>query len=251
MGKLYRFKAYLINKGVIKVKLKRRDIGGKRPRRQRKTKILPFLILISFMVVLLFFYYQFEKSIMPSVLAMAEFKAKTIATAAINDSINETLNEAGITSMDLVTYVSGKDGKITVQVNTILINEIMSKVIKNLDNKFEEIKVYNLSVPLGNLTGSELLANYGPIIDVMIMPIGTATIDYDREFRDTGINQVNHRVWLDIRTEIQIVVPMATKQIFIGQKFVLVDHIWEGQVPPNYITVPKENVLDVAPAKVP
>lgn len=188
---------------------------------------------------------------MPSVLAMAEFKAKTIATAAINDSIKKTLVEADITSMDLVSYRYDSEGKINVQVNTILINDLTSKVIYNLDKRFEEVEVYNLSVPLGNLTGSELLANYGPVIDVMIMPIGTATIDYDREFRDTGINQINHRIWLDIRTEVQIVVPMATKQININQKFVLVDHVWEGQVPPNYITVPKENVLDVAPAELP
>lgn len=185
---------------------------------------------------------------MPSVLQMAEFKAKTIATAAINEAIRDTLKEHGVESTDFVTYVADKNGNITsAQINTIVINNITSDVIANLDKKFEEISVYNLAVPLGNLTGSDLLANYGPIIDVMIMPVGTATIDYDREFKATGINQINHRVWLDIRAEVQIVVPMATKQLSIGQKFVLVDHLWEGDVPPSYVNVPKDNILDVAP----
>ncbi len=209
---------------------------------------MSILILFAVVLILYYFYYQFEASIMPSVLSMAEFKAKSIATAAINDAISETIEEYGIESRDLVTYIGDDQNNITsAQMNTILINALTADVIEKIDENLVEVQVYHLKVPLGNLTGSDLLANYGPIIEVMIMPIGTATIDYDREFRAAGINQLNHRVWLDINTEIQIVVPMATENIFINQKFVLVDEIFQGEVPPNYVNVPESNVLDVAP----
>lgn len=230
------------------MKLKRPNIKGKKPKKKKKQKLLPILILLCTILCVFFFYYQFEKSIMPSVLSMAQFKAKTIATSVINEAVKEVIEEYGISSKDLVHYVVDGDGSITsAQVNTIVINTITSDVNKKIDENFDKIGVYHLEVPLGNLTGSDLLANYGPVIDVMIMPIGTATINYDREFKATGINQINHRVWLDIQAEIQIVVPMATEQIYINQKFVLVDQLIEGEVPPNYVNVPESNILDVTP----
>lgn len=234
-------------------RISRRDFGGRKPRSKKRTKmtVTTMLILGTIFCLLLFFYYQFEKTIMPSVLSLAEFKAKTIATAAINEAIFDVLDRHSIEAKDFVSYLQDGEGNFSsAQINTLLISKLTAEVIKEIDVKLEEVDVYYLKVPLGNLTGSDLLANFGPIIEVLIMPAGTATINYDREFREAGINQINHRVWLDINTQIQIVVPMATEEIAIDQKFVLVDHVFNGEVPPSYVNVPKDNILDVAPMPV-
>lgn len=222
---------------------------GRKPKQLRNTaglKIVRIIVLIALVLPLFLIYKQYDENILPSVLTMAEFKAKAIATDVMNEAFNEFVTQNNIKSDDLVTYFYNDEGKVVEYgVNTIKINEICTGVMKNMSNKFKVLDACTLEIPIGNLTGSEIFANHGPKLRVKIQPVGTATINYDREFVDTGINQINHRVWLDIISEIQIVIPLATKHIDIAQKFTLVDRVLNGEVPPNFVNVPESNVLDV------
>ena len=66
-----------------------------------------------------------------------------------------------------------------------------------------------------------------------------------------GINQVNHKVWLDIDTTVQVVVPLFADQIHISRRIVLIDKMVSGKVPPNYVNVLPNNVLDGIDAATP
>ena len=53
----------------------------------------------------------------------------------------------------------------------------------------------NDKIPLGNISEGKIFANLGPKINIQVLPTGSAIINYDKEFRSTGINQINHTVW--------------------------------------------------------
>ncbi|MEG0711067.1 MAG: sporulation protein YunB, partial [Niameybacter sp.] len=135
-------------------------------------------------------------------------------------------------------------------VNSILINTLCADIVDKVAEKLSTIGTISFKVPLGNLTGSRIFANLGPEMSIQVLPIGTVKVDYDNQIRSTGINQVNHTVWLDIDTTVQVVVPLFADQIHISRRIVLIDKMVSGKVPPSYVNVLPDNVLDVAPGEV-
>ena len=61
--------------------------------------------------------------------------------------------------------------------------------------------------------------------------IGNADISYDRAFEAVGINQVNHRVWLDLQFVIQVSAPLMSEIMTSSRQFVLVDRTFSGDIP--------------------
>lgn len=230
----------------------RRNIKGRKPRKNKSKKKrigAYFCILIAVLSLSFIFIYTYlDKQILPIVVAMSQLKIKTIATQSINDAVKKTLVEKKINTDELVTYFYNEKGEIvSCGIDTISINEICADVITKIADEVNKYSDETIPIPSGNLIGSNIFANTGPNIDVKILPFGTATINYDREFKATGINQINHRVWLNIETTMQVVVPLASEKVTVTQQVTLVDRIISGTVPPNYVNVPDKNILDVAP----
>ncbi len=178
---------------------------------------------------------------MPTVLAMAEIRARTIASHAIGQAVKEGIQKQNLHSQDLVFYdYNDQQEVISYSINTMKIYELSADVIENLTKELDTIGETIVSVPIGNIMKSQIFSNMGPAIKIEVIPIGTAHIEYGTEFKSTGINQVNHRIWLEVNTELQIVSPLKENKITVSQQFTLVDRVMSGTVPPHYIHIPSE-----------
>ncbi|OON97228.1 MAG: sporulation protein YunB [Candidatus Epulonipiscium fishelsonii] len=212
---------------------------------QKIQGVTAILIIIAIVGAI---YIQLDEEILPTVMAMAELETTSIATEAINVAITETLLTNQITIEDLLTYDYNDDGElISWNVNSILINNLCNEIVSKCAKELKNIGTIVFQIPLGNATGSRLFANLGPEIKVEIMPIGTVTVDYENNIKETGINQINHTVWLDIKTTLQVVSPLFSNQIKVDRKIMLIDKILSGAVPPNYVNIPEEDFLDFVP----
>lgn len=227
----------------------RRNLKGKKPRnRKRKLYFKISLFLVVFIILSTYVYEYIDKQVLPTLFEIAEMRVHAHASTLVNEAIKQVIVENNIDTNDLVTYFYNDKGEITsTGINTMLINRLGSEVVDKISKNIEALGLETVYIPLGSVMNSNVFANVGPRIAIEILPIGNTSINYDREFRSTGINQVNHRVWFNIDTTLQIVVPMATEKITISQEFTLVDNVISGTVPPNYIHVPGNNILDVAP----
>lgn len=196
-------------------------------------------------------YIQLDREVMPTVIAMAETEATTISTKAINEAVNLSLTSSQVTEEDLISYDYNDAGElVSWNVNSILINTLCADIVDKVADKLGSIGSIALKIPLGNMTGSRIFANLGPEISIQVLPVGTVKVDYDNQIRSTGINQVNHTVWLDIDTTVQVVVPLFAEQVHITRRIVLIDKMVSGKVPPSYVQVLPQSVLDVAPGEV-
>lgn len=227
--------------------LVRRSIKGRKPHNKKRIKYIKLLIYFTIIAGLGMSTYNYlDKQCMPTLLAIAELNAKTQGSEIINNAVKEVLQDSKVETEELITYYYNSDGELTsIGINTIKINEISSQVIYTINEDIKSLSLEKIMIPFGHIIGSNVFANVGPNIGVELQPVGTTTINYNREFYSTGINQVNHRVWLDIETTIQVVVPMATEQITVSQQFTLIDNVINGVVPPNYINIPEDNVPNV------
>ncbi len=217
----------------------------KRGRKALRNRILYFIISIAFVIGI---YIQLDQQIFPSVMAMAKVQANTLATRAINQGVTKTLLTHQTSMEDLITCHYNTEGEIiSWEVNSILINKLCADLSENALIELQTMNTATFKIPLGNVSGSKLLANLGPKVGVEVLPIGMVKVNYDNDLRSTGINQVNHTVWLDIEATIQVVVPLISEDIIVHRKVVLIDKMIAGVVPPTYVNVPKEDALEMIP----
>lgn len=214
-------------------------------------KIQGIIALILIIATFSLIYIQLDREVMPTVMDMAELYATTEATKAINEAVSESLINIQATEGDFLSYDYNDQGElVSWNVNSILINTLCADIVEKVSEKLQNIGEVSLEIPLGNLTGSRIFANLGPDLSVEVLPVGSVRVDYDNEIRSTGINQVNHTVWLDIEATVQIVVPLFEDKVVVQRRVMLVDKMISGKVPPSYVNVPAQSILDVAPGDV-
>lgn len=191
-----------------------------------------------------------DKKIKPTVLTIAEIKAKQIASKAINESIHDRISD-DIRYQDLYFIRTDSEGNITfMQANTIMMNKLAAEVALTVQQKMQKIgseDSNNIRIPLGNILGSQLLAQYGPKVNVKVTTIGRVTVDFYTEFEQSGINQTRHKIYLQVNTQVKTVIPFTSQTMPVQSTVPIAETIIVGRVPENYVNVPKQELLNVVP----
>ncbi len=225
-------------------------VGGvlflKRTRNKKKTTFLLIVLLITFLI---YGFIIVDRNIKPTVLAISEVKARMIGTQAINDAVKNKIKD-DIKYKDLIFVQYDNNGKVTMmKANTILMNSIASDVALEVQENIKRIAMKSIEVPLGNALNSQILAQYGPKINIDIVPQGTVKVDFATEFEESGINQTIHRVFLTIHTDVRIIVPLGADTVKISSTVPIAETIIIGEVPEYFINVPENDFLNVIPEK--
>ncbi|MBS3994422.1 MAG: sporulation protein YunB [Alkaliphilus sp.] len=191
-----------------------------------------------------------DKKVKPSVLAIAEVKAREIATRAINESVNSKVSE-DIKYQDLISIRTDSEGNVTMmQANTVMMNRLASEVALSVQDNIKLIKASSVKVPLGNIFGSQLLAQYGPRLDIRVTPIGMVNVDFKTEFEHSGINQTRHKIHLIVNTQVRIIVPFSSNTTTVETSVPIAETIIVGKVPQSYIYVPEEDFLNIVDPQI-
>jgi len=80
-----------------------------------------------------------------------------------------------------------------------------------------------------------LFAAGGPKINVRVIPTGSVETDFESEFVSAGINQTRHRIYLEVKTTVGIVVPFTDKKTEITTRIPVAETVIIGDVPEFYI----------------
>ena len=121
------------------------------------------------------------------------------------------------------------------QANTVKINKIASDTTLAVQKKLQELGNERFNIPFGQALGSKLLASYGPLIRVVIVPIGTVRISVADDFEEAGINQTKHRLLLDVKTKVKVVVPLASSEAVVETQVPITETVIVGEVPQTYV----------------
>ncbi|OOB77744.1 MAG: sporulation protein YunB [Epulopiscium sp. Nuni2H_MBin001] len=209
-------------------------------------KIQGVMAIMGIVTIVAVLYVQLDEDLMPAVTVMAELEVVNRATEVINNAVAQTLESNQTTMEDLLHYDYNDSGElVSWNVNSILINQLCAELVNQCTNELKNLGSIDFEIALGNLTGSRIFANLGPSIVVGLVPLGSVTVDYESEIKSTGINQVNHTVWLDIEAIIQIVNPLLEEKAVVTRRIMLIDKVISGQVPSSYISMPEDSSIEV------
>ena len=86
----------------------------------------------------------------------------------------------------------------------------------------------------GSFTGFKLLAGRGPGIKITISSIGDVETDLRSEFTAQGINQTLHRVYLQVKCNVNILTPFDNIEREITNQVLLVENLIVGNIPNSY-----------------
>lgn len=178
-----------------------------------------------------------EISFKPTITEVAEVKAKLLATEAINKAIyDQVVSE--VSYQDLILIHKNNNNEITMmQANTLALRKVQSETTLAIQNILEELSSEGFKIPMGQILGSKLLAAYGPAINVKLIPVGTVSVDVINNFDQAGINQVRHLIYLDIESNVKIVVPMFDSQATVATRIPIAETVIVGPVPDTFVNL--------------
>lgn len=86
----------------------------------------------------------------------------------------------------------------------------------------------------GSFTGFKLLAGRGPGVKITISTIGDVETDLRSEFISQGINQTLHRVYLQVKCNVNILTPFDNISQEITNQVLLMENVIVGNIPNTY-----------------
>lgn len=205
---------------------------------KKKKLISPMLILFFLFLVISGGFWTVEAHLKPTLLAIAETKAMSIATKSINDVINEKVSKTIDPQGLLIVKVDSRGRVVFIQPNTMEFNRLAADTTIKVQDALKDIGAEKISLPVGQVLGSQLLASMGPKITVTIIPVGTVQVKVIDKFEQAGINQTKHMVYLMVTTQVRIVVPLVSKSVDVATQVPISEYVVIGEVPSTYVQFP-------------
>lgn len=199
----------------------------KEKRNRKKLKII-FVFIIAILTVIVSI-----QAINPIFEKMSEAEAKAIATKISNEKATEVM--ANYKYQDLVTIMKDNNGNITaITSNIIPINEIISDVAVKIQEELDKVESKEINIPIGSFTSSKILAGRGPNVNIKLKTIGDVETDFRSEFKEAGINQTLHRLYLQVDCKVAILTPFQTLERNISNQVILAENVIVGITPNTY-----------------
>lgn len=209
--------------------LNRNFIQTKR-RKIVKRKAIIFIICVLIPLIL---FDVITKKVEPALMAMCTLEAQNIGILVSNEAIGNVMDN--VVYEDLVILEKDSNGKLlALRANVTKMTELDTKISDEIQLLYGKMGNSFVKIPLGNFTGNSLLAGLGPNIKVKIVHFGTVTADFKSEFTSTGINQVRHRIYLEIETKVSIVAPLMTEEAEVVTSVNIAETILIGDVPESF-----------------
>ena len=139
--------------------------------------------------------------------------------------------------LELILIEKDDNGKIVLPSSTRGSNRIISETVLITLDTLKNVEKIAFDIPLGEVMGSYLLATYGPRIPVRLISPGKVNGKLHDSFEEAGINQVRHKIYLQIGTEMRIVIPFISSPIHIDVQVPIADAIYPGEVPETVVNI--------------
>ncbi|MGI6012855.1 MAG: sporulation protein YunB [Oscillospiraceae bacterium] len=207
-----------------------------RPRRPYRHRKHPGRLLASALVAsllfMLFSSYRYFRELSASI-GMSD--ASDLVIDAINTAVLDIMEEENYSYKDFVMLNTAANGEITAMTtNTILINRLAAEILQQVSID-ADCGSLNVSVPIGNLTGSSLLLGKGPNIEIEVIVLTSSYATVENRFTDCGINQTKHQLFLDMTLDIDILIPLQTLSTRVTQEILIAETIIVGEVPQMFV----------------
>ncbi len=199
--------------------------------RREALKLLAFLMLALTLALL--------------ILAVSHLRPllERLATTRVSNTVNRIIAEAVLEAIDsgeisyekLVSFEKDNEGRVTaLHSNMASFNRLRSAILDIILTRVDQVSARELSIPIGTLTGSALLAGRGPRISVRMESVGSSSAWFENRFSDAGINQTQHEIVLNVDVVVSILLPGIATSTKVSSAVTVAETVIVGAVPGTY-----------------
>ena len=194
-----------------------------------KNKKLFFILLSAIAIFIVI-----DSRLRPLVIETARYKVQSLVTQAANIAIIEEMEKTSLSYGDLITVSRDEKGDVSLlSYNTLEVNRLKSQITSSVIEKVNQLEQTDIFIPLGNITYMDFLHNKGPELRFRITPIAYVETDIESDFEHTGINQVNHRIFIVLEVKASALIPSYSTNVDFKTKVCVAQTIIIGKVPNN------------------
>lgn len=196
------------------------------------------LYCLAALALLVWLFLWAERSIIPTLVAIAESET----TRAANEVIVSTINEHLATLLNgkvLLEFETGPTGDLLyVRTNTTALNQVQADALEVLQEAIGALEGFTIRVPMGQAFGSKLFAPVGPKIPVRVIPYGTVRAQVYDSYDVTGINQTRYNILLRATCSVRVIIPLISARTEVVTDIPLTTVLIPGKVPDTYLSFP-------------
>lgn len=200
----------------------------------KKFKRFQVLVLIFCLLVIGVLVF-FQRNVTRVLISISEATIRSITTVAVNDAIYYTLNDA-LRYEDLIDLERDEQGNVTsITSDSLKINRIARDTAYLSQENLNKMSAEGIMVPIGALTGIEALAGFGQKINIKIIPISNVECRFVSKFQEAGINQTLHSLYLEIVSDISIILPSKSTNLASTIEVLICESVIVGKIPDTYL----------------
>ena len=171
----------------------------------------------------------------PVLTSLATARVSNTVNGIVTAAVNETIYSGGVDYDQLISFEKDNEGRITaVHSNMAVCNRLQSEILDLILTRVGQVSARELSIPVGTLTGSALLAGRGPRIKVRMESLGTSEARFENAFTSAGINQTRHQIMLNVDVYVSVLLPGFTTATKVSNSFTVAETVIVGAVPDTY-----------------
>lgn len=171
----------------------------------------------------------------PIVIDLAVAQLSGEVSAMVAQSVQEAIDSGQADYAALVQLERDEAGRVAVlQSNLTAFNRLQAHIADDIHQRLSSLADCELSIPLGNLSGSPLLAGRGPALRVRMQAVGSVSAALRNSFAAAGINQTRHQILLEISVNLSILLPGCTAAAQVSDQLAVAETIIVGSVPESY-----------------
>lgn len=206
---------------------------GKKVRKLKKGWII-FAIIFTSVIWILFILHNYISSV---IISICSAQVKSYAMSAVNNAVIETMANS-IEYSDLIKIEKDGEGNISlIETNSVLVNRLARETALQSESNLEKYCNYSIKIPIGQLSGTPLLANVGPEITIQLQPLNSVNCNFISEFEDAGINQTRHKIYLNVIANVQLILPTFNSTVKTAAEVLVCESLLVGKVPEIYLNM--------------
>ena len=167
-------------------------------------------------------------------------RAKYITTLEINAVTSQYLARCAQIYGNILVKDKSPDGQITA-INTDIskINLMQAEITSEVLNRLNKEGVYEMTLPLTNIFGMNMLTTIGPRFKMELSPASNVIARFEDSFISAGINQTKFSVNLIVDVDVTVSVSPVRSKVHVSHSIPVVQLILMGGVPETYADIQK------------
>lgn len=198
--------------------------------RNRNLKGVGIFFTLFFLILLIWLVFA---KLQPSFIEYAKVYSNNIANEVVNSAIDDVFVKEEYQSLAKIMENSSENIK-AIETDTAKINRLKSAIIQSMQKNIDLHKSDTVYVPLGSCSNLYFLAGLGPKVPIRIYPVSIVNADFKESFDSVGINQVKHKLYLDVSMKMSFVGMMFAQADTVETSVLLNETIIVGDTPTYY-----------------